>query len=338
MFIAGALHAAGPDDAVPLTDRVVVQPAGRTSRMTVAGDIEDYTGRGLILQTRRGAGTMRYSRSEVIEVHTKYSSEHLTGKKLFSEGRVAEADEEFQKALDDEDRPWVRREILASQVKCALWRGDYKRAAQRFQAIAESDPDTLYFGLMPLVWQEQPLPSVTAAASEARRWLQSETASARLIGASWLLHGPDNAAATRLLKELASSPQPTIQRLAQMQMWRTRLEARDLTAAEVRRWVTLTDEFSADLRAGAQFLIGRAYEQQHDDLNAAAAWLWLPFEHPEHRHLAAEAQARAAEALLRAGETAAALQQAREVSLRFENTPAATRALQLEQRIGTATE
>lgn len=330
------LFAADPTDAVPGADRVTVQPAGRTSRMTVTGDIQEYSGRGLILRPRSGAGLLRYAREEVVEVVTNYSPKHAAGRKFFAEGRITEADDAFTLALDDEDRTWVRREILASQVKCALWRGAVRLAAQRFLHIVDSDTDTLYFGLMPLVWEEKPSSAVTAAAGDARRWLQNDSQAAMLIGASWLYHDSENAAALQTLRTLATSPQATIQRFAQMQLWRARLDAGDLTAAELRRWVKLVDELSPDLRAGPMFLIGRGYEQQRDDLNAAAAYLWLPFEYPEHRHLAAEAQERAAEALFRAGDTKAATQQAREVRLRYAETPASARAKVLEQRITDA--
>jgi len=322
------LCAADPVVTAPGTDRVVVQPAGKAGRVTVTGDIEDYTGRGLVLQTRRGTGVSRFAREEVIEVTTNYVPQHVAGRKLFAEGRIAEADAAFKAALDDENRTWVRREILAAQVKCALWDGDDRRAAQRFLPIAESDPDTIYFGLMPLVWSEKPPASVSLA--DAQRWLQSESAAARLLAASWLYHS-DRAAAMKTLQSLASGPQPTVQRLAQMQLWRVRLDAGNVSAAELQRWATLVEELPADLRAGPLFLLGRGYAQHHDWLNAAAAWLWLPLELPEHRHLAAEAQYRAADALARAGDVAASRQQAQELVLRFDDTPSAIRARSLLQ-------
>jgi signal peptidase II len=323
------------DDPNLGSDRVTVQQAGRTSRITVTGDIQDYTGRGLILKRRSGGGLMRYSRDEVIDVVTSHSRRHIEGRKLLAEGRIAEADAAFTQALDEEDRTWVRRDILASQVKCALWRGDDRLAAQRFLHIVDSDSDTLYFGLMPLVWQEQPSASVVAAAADARRWLQGPSDASRLIGASWLAHGGEKSQALLVLRTLSSAPQPNIQRYAQMQLWRARLDAGDVTAAELRRWVKLVEDLAPDLRAGPMFVIGRGYELQRDDLNAAAAFLWLPFEHPHLRDLASEAQARAAEALLRAGDRPAATQQAREVLARFPDSVGETRAKALQQRLST---
>jgi hypothetical protein len=324
--------AADPVSNIGGSDKVLIQRTGQAGRITLNGTIQDYTGRGLILQTRGGTGVSRFNRDEVLEVITNYSEKHLAARKLFAEGKIAEADAAFQEALDDENRTWVRREILASQVKCALWRGGLSRAALRFLPIVESDPDTIYFGLIPLVWQEQT--PASASAAEAQRWLKSDSPAAQLIGASWLYQS-NRAVALKILQSLSSAAQQNVQRYAQIQLWRARLNANDLGGPEIRRWATLVDELPADLRAGPMFLIGRAHQQQHDDLNAAAAWLWLPFEFPEHRHLAAEAEFCAAEALLRAGDKSAARQQAQELLLRFGDAPAAVLAKELQQRIDT---
>lgn len=312
-------------------DRVVIQPPGKTSRVIVTGTIEDFTGRGLILQTRRGDGTVHYSREEIREVSTTQVEQHALGQKLFREGRVVEAERAFKEALDHENRVWVRREILASQVRCALWQGDYRTAAQRFLAIVESDPDTFYYGLIPLSWQESA--TIGLSANDARRWLNNESSAARLIGASWLWSSTHDELATRTLQELAASPHPSVQRLAQAQLWRARLRARDITNLEWQRWRLFVEGLPTELRAGPWFLIGCAAAQQHEDLYAAAAWLWLPFEYSDDRYLAAEAHVRAAEALSRAGEIAAARQQFQEVQLRWSDTPAARQAREWSDRL-----
>lgn len=321
---AVAVAAADPITFQPGGDRVVIQPPGKSSRVIVTGFIDDFTGRGLILQTRRGTGAVRYSREEILEVSTTQVEQHALGRKLFGEGRIIEAERAFKDALEEEDRPWVRRDILASLVKCGLWQGDYRAAAQHFLSIVESDPETLYFGLIPLAWQDAP--PTGQAAIDARRWLHSESPTARLIGASWLWDGDREPSATRALHELAAGAHPLLQRLAQTQLWRARLRSGEVTALECQRWRQFVDDLPAEIRAGPLFLIGCAAAQLHDDLNAAAAWLWLPFEYPHDRHLAAAAQVRAAEILLRAGNIPAARQQAQETLMRWADTPAASLA------------
>jgi hypothetical protein len=221
----------------------------------------------------------------------------------------------------------VRRSLLANQVKCAWWSGDYVRAAQRFLPITESDPETWYYGLIPLVWTEDA--PATASVAEARTWLRNANPAARLIGASWLLAGADRVAAEKVLSDLASDPNRNIQRLAQAQLWRLRLDAGPLPTVELRRWENTAQDVPRELRPGIMFLLGRGYAQRQDSLQAAAAWLWLPFEYPELRTLAAEAQQRAAEQLLLAGDQPAARTLANEVGVRFADLPVAARALRL---------
>ncbi|HUQ68145.1 MAG TPA: hypothetical protein VM165_01405 [Planctomycetaceae bacterium] len=308
-------------------DIVVVQPAASSSRVTVSGRIVDYTGRELTLETGVGAGIKRFPRAEVVSVTTPYRESHQRGLTLLAEGKPKEADAAFEAALDDETRAWVRRSLLAGQVNCAWWTGDYSRAASRFLPIAESDPETWYFGLMPLVWTED-VPA-SAKLSDARAWLRSPNAVARLLGASWLLAGTDRIAAEKVLSDLASDTNRNIQKLAQTQLWRLRLENGPLPTIELRRWQTALQSAPPELRAGPLFLLGRGHVQRQDALDAAATWLWLPFEYPELRSLSAEAQQRAAEQLLIAGDHIGARTLANEVGIRFADLPVAPRALKL---------
>lgn len=308
-------------------DRVVIQPAGQSSRVTVTGRVLDYTGRELTLQTGVGAGVKQFPRSEVVEITTAYTEPHQRGLQLFAAGRIKDADAAFATALEEEPRTWVRRALLAAQVKCAWWTGDYTRAATRFLPMAESDPATIYFGLIPLVWTEDA--PATASPAEARAWLKSNSPAARLIGASWLLTGTERSAAEAVLAELATDTNPLIQRLAQAQRWRLRLATGPLPTAELRRWEAFARELPVEVRGGPYFLIGRGYAERQEALEAAAAWLWLPFEYADLRALAAEAHQRAAEQLAAAGDTFAARTLANEVGLRYADLPVAERALRL---------
>jgi hypothetical protein len=318
--------------AASADDRVVIQPVSSSSRMTIAGHVLDYHGRELTMQTGVGQGIKRFPRAEVVEVTTTYLEPHERGLKLLAEGRAKDADAAFETALDEETRAWVRRSLLAEQIKCAWWTGDYSRAAGRFLPIAESDPQTWYFGLMPLVWTEEP--PATARASEARGWLRSPNPAARLLGSSWLLTGPDRQAAEAILSDLASDTNRQVQRLAQAQLWRLRLAEGPLPVVELRRWEHALHEMPTELRAGPRFLLGRGYAQRQDALAAAANWLWLPFQFPELRTLAAAAQERAAEQLLSAGDPIGARTLANEVGVRYADLPVAQRALKLLETPG----
>lgn len=331
-MLALLVAASGAGESCRAEDRVLLQLEGQSSRISVAGVVLDYTGQALTLQTRVGTGVKRYARSEIVEVATTYSERHQQGRDLFARGQIAEAEKEFSAALDQEDRVWVRREILASQVKCALWRGDYRQAAVRFQAIIQSDPDTLYFGLMPLVWTADGKEQLALA--EARGWLQSPSAATRLIAASWLWGTTsDHDTALLMLRQLATTPEQNLQRLAQAQLWRERLKLGDVTPTELRRWETFADELPEDLRAGPLYLIGAAYRQHQDEPHAAAAWLWVPFHYPEQRQLAARALASAAESLARSHDFRAARALLAEFEIRYAETPAAELAQRVQQQL-----
>ena len=153
-------------------DRFVKRtPSG--SRIGVGCSIHDYTGREIVFQAKAGGPVQRVPRRDVLEVSTNYTAPHTEARTLLEAGKAKEAFAKLEEALDQERRTWVRREILATQVKCALWDGDRIAAGERFLAIVESDADTLYFPLMPLAWsEERPSDELIRA---ARKWLSQST-------------------------------------------------------------------------------------------------------------------------------------------------------------------
>lgn len=319
--------------AAPISaeDRVVVQTPGQSSRITVIGSIVDFTGRELVLHTGVGAGVKRFPAAEVIEVSTNYLPEHQAGLQQLADGKISAAWDNFAVALEEEPRAWVRREILAAQVKCALWTGDVSRGANRFLAIVAADDLAPHYRLIPLVWTETPPGSFSE--SEALRWLYGKELPAKLIAASWLLSQPSTQAqAHEALKSLAGESHPYLQRLAQAQLWRVRLETGTLSTAEIQRWEQFTESLPDVLRGGPYFLIGRAYADRQDWLSSAGAWLWLPLEYQGQRYLAVEAQWRAAQAMQAAGDVPAAVQLAQEITVRFAEAPQALEASALVQK------
>lgn len=305
-------------------DRVVIQRAGSGSRIGVSGRIQDYTGKELVLFTGVGDGVQRFPFDEVIDVTTRFGPAHDAGAQALQTGRLDEAWAQLSTALEEESRRWVRREILALQVRCALRLRNYSAAINRFLAIAQSDPLTPHYRLIPLVWTESapaPLPI-----AELRAWHDSSDLTSRLIGASWLLFGPDHRAAESTLQALARESDISVQRLAQAQLWRLRLAADDFTPAEVTRWTQVSRDWPKPLQSGVQFLIARGHAAHQDWLSAAAAWLWLPFQFADRWDLALEAQWRAVGALDRFGDNAAARRLAQELVDRDYDSPQAESA------------
>ncbi|HVW00176.1 MAG TPA: hypothetical protein VHB77_07550, partial [Planctomycetaceae bacterium] len=244
---------------------------------------------------------------------------HQRGMSLLAVDDVERAIPEFQKALVEEDRAWVRREILAQLVRCALRLGDYANAGTRFLAIAQSDPKTRFFRLIPLAWG--PVSLEGGLRSDVEGWLNSESEVAQLLGASFLLedprrHGP----ALAVLKQLASSADRRVQVLAQTQLLRQRLSAGDVSRVELENWQNRIDLIPEDLRGGAYFLLGKAQLRLREYELGAAALLRLPLVYNDDVQLAARAELMAADALSRIGQTEAAAGLYHEITSRFAGT------------------
>lgn len=300
-------------------DRVVIQQPGG-SRFPVTGIVDDYTGRDLTIRTRIGDKLRSYPRSDVIEVQTAYTARHDKGRQLFANGHATEAAVELNAAVKEEDRTWVRREILGLLVKCALWDGDYRTAVTRFLLIAESDAETFHFGLAPLAWTDDaPGEHVRF---EAKAWLAARSPVSKLFGASHLLTDPASMnEAEAALRSLARESNVRVQRLAQMQLWRQRMKTGAATPAELSRWEAAVEELPPELRAGGYFVLGQAYRKQQEPERAAAALLWLPLVYDSDRHLAARACFHAAEQLESLADRPQATNQFSEVVFRFGDTP-----------------
>ena len=300
-------------------DRVVIQQPGG-SRFPVVGLIEDYTGRDLTIRTRIGDKLRSYPRSDVVEVQTAYTARHDKGRQLLADGHAVEAAVELSVAVKEEDRMWVRREILALLVKCALWDGDYRTAVSRFLLIAESDAETLHFGVAPLAWSDDAPDSNVRF--DAKSWLAARSPISKLFGASHLLSDPTSTnEAEAALRFLARESNVRVQRLAQMQLWRQRIKTGAVTPAELSRWESAVEELPQELRAGGYFVLGQAYRKQQERERSAAALLWLPLVYDADRHLAARACFHAAEQIESLGDRPQATNLFSEVVFRFGDTP-----------------
>ncbi len=286
-------------------DLVIVRTANG-SRIGIACIIQDYTGRELTYQQKPDGPVRRMPRRDVMEVITPYTEDHLEGLKQLARGAAKPAFEKLTAALEEEDRIWVRREILAAQIRCALWGGDRMTAGEKFSALFDSDPETMFFPLIPLSWSDRPPTAELAKIS--KQWLSTQgNAVLRLMGASHLLAEPSQAESMQpVLKQLARDDNPEIHRFAQYQIWRARVLSGEMPRDELLRWERTFDDAGESAGGGPRYLIGMAYHRQHDDLAAAASWLYLPFVAGDDRELAARAGWNAVRSLERAGDEAAA--------------------------------
>jgi len=326
--ISGLLTAMG---TVPAQDKVILQRASLTARVTISGIVEDYTGVEVSIRAESDQALRTYPSADVVEIQTAQTESHTRGLKLLAAGQLEQAQAELEVALKREPRAWVRREILAALVRCGLRRGDYSNAGARFLAIMRSDPTSRHFRLIPLIWAPETLTRATIA--EAQGWLNGNVDAGRLLGASLLYDDRElKPEARRALRELSASTDVRVRNFAQMQAWREEAYAGDHERRQIERWQKRVDELAEDFRAGPSYLLGRAYAARHDYEQAAAALLWLPLVDDHDFRLAARACLEAALALERIGQHAESQTLLQEVSTRFAETPFAEEARGLLDR------
>lgn len=304
---------------LPAQDQVVLQVEGQSSRMVLPCQIVDYTGEKITVQFKSGAAQKSYPAEQVVEVRTDWLDSHERGRKLFAERHVDDAVRSLQEALVAEKRTWVRREILALLIRCALRQGDRATAGTRFLMLVESDRSTRHFGLIPLVWAPEAV--AEAAKTQARAWLSQEADVARLLGVSLLLDdGQLGETAQQELPALLRSSDERVRQLAQAQSWRVKLRKLDVSDLELQRWDSRVQAMAASLRGGPSYLLGRGWAMRREHDRAATAFLWLPLMDDSDPRLAARAGFEAAESLRRLGQTDDARRLLREIATRFPDT------------------
>lgn len=286
-------------------DRVTLTPEGAVDPVILIGSVEEYTGQELLLK-RPGLDTPdRYPANSIQSVQTWRSAIHEQGIAELLAGTNPQAEQSLLKALSEEPRDWMKREILSLLVRCAIRRGDWSSAATRFLQISNEDAKTPHWNIAPIQWAPQTMGGETKTL--ARSWLKETDSPARLLAASWLLLDPVyGEAAEKQLDDLARDPNSCISNLARPQLWRVRLGL-ELSEMEVQKWRMEVRRLPRSLRAGPQYLIGRGLLQRREPGAAAAEFLWLPQVYNDNEDLSARALVDAAGALEKTGQTEAAM-------------------------------
>ncbi|QDT37018.1 hypothetical protein [Stratiformator vulcanicus] len=307
-------------------DRIVLRSESGASEIPLTGSILEYTGEELTIRT--GPDAVRvYEAERILGVETPQTEPHRAAIKAFQERRFQDAFDLTIKAVEEEQRQWVRREILALRVKVALALGDRIAALDAFLSIVTSDPTSRHFSLIPLPWRLEPPPKDLVAA--ARIWMRGGSEVSRLCGASVLILSEDESERARAeLDQLAISFDERVYHLARAQLWRGRMarEGNSASRGVLANWQDRVRNMPETLRGGTFYLIGKSYGELLDHEQAAAALLWLPLVYDSDQRLAAEAEWRAAVHLRAIGRSADAVTLCSEVMGRFAHTPAAKQA------------
>lgn len=308
-------------------DTVTVASADGASSVNRQGEIVEYTGVALTLKTVAGREE-RIAATRVIEIQTAWRADHLRGRELHKEGKLAEAINTWQQAKEQERRPWARRQIMAELTAAYGENGRFAQAGEEFLRIAAEDPTTQHFAVMPLAWRS--LPPDAALESRAAAWLAAEekVPAASVLGASWLLstsrRGEAIGALERIAAKRGAEDDQRLAMLADIQLWRTKL----VTAKgdEVARWQSAVEKMPAEIQACGWYVVGDAQARLKNPEEAALAYLQVPLVHGRQRIMAADALVAAGKQLetLERKEQAANLY--REVVADYETCPAAGEA------------
>ena len=290
LVVANCVNIACAEDTVVYRSSAA---PGKTVQKT--GEILDFTGLELRLLQANGRETS-IETERIVKVQTPKTRAHLQGNTLYVAHRYQDAARQYAQAIRDEQRTWVRRQILVQQIWCARNLDQIEVAGDQFtRVLLKSDPQTQYFDALPLAWSPQAV-SVTLE-QRAKQWLASEHPAAKLLGASWLLATNNQATALATLRQLVTANDKRLALLAEAQTWRTQLATARLP--DVERWQQVVAAIPAKLQGGPRYLLATVQQRLGQVDQAALSYMRLPILFPNNRLLAATA-------LLAAGNTLAA--------------------------------
>ncbi len=325
--LLGLLGALAVSDSIGLADEVVVHGSTSTSRITINCEVLDYTGKKLVIKTAANKNEQTYSAADVVSVRTMHTDAHESGLKALAAGDTDAAEAAFDRAVNQELRTWVRRELLALQIRCSLRRADWVAAGQRFSRLYQSDPDTRHVDLLPLNWSPRPI-DTAAARGQAAVWLRDKQQPlTQLLAASWLcFEAKYDAECEQAWPSLVRLPDERLRTLAQWQSYRRRAAVEGIEDTEIARWESRVTKLEPPLRAGPYFMLGLAFERRHEFDLAAAAFLRLPFAHPTDHPITADALFNASVCIERTGLSTEAASLRQELITKYRHTTAAIKA------------
>jgi len=291
-LICLGLHGLAPA-ATRAEDSVTYRSKETGQEVTRKGTIVEYTGTELTLEVGMGRET-KIASEMVINVQSDWTESHKLGMQLFDKGDSIAADEAFSKALGEEKRQWVLRQIISWRVLCRLGLERNELAVDDFLRLLNADPNTQYYSVIPLNWQTREIKGSLLAS--AQKWLDSDSSMEQLIGASWMFSTSSRSKAESLLKKLANHTDPRIAFLATAQIWRA--QAVTATAADFQKWQTIIERMPADLRPGPLFVCGDSMLKRGQDVDESILlMLRVPLLYSQHSQLAAMSLFEAATAL-----------------------------------------
>jgi len=220
--------------------------------------------------------------------------------KLFSDRKYLEAKDAISKAATNDLPRWQQRFLVAEFVDVLAAFGDTRLAGGVYlKSLAPNQPPAMLYGHLPMNW-------TTAEPNRglyevAVGWLEQPNECAQLLGASWLLLGPDGDAARAKLLKLRSSKIEPIAALAVAQAWR--LVPPPETEGKFPEWCEYRNRLIQPLQIGpTEFLADRLARVGMID-QAIGQWSRIATIHADRPHHATLALAAAQRLLTQQGRT-----------------------------------
>ena len=309
-------------------DQVFLRASSGSGESRVVGDVEEYTGVELVFRHRSGR-EQTFDASRVARIESLWSAPHQTARDKFREGQFQESLDAYLQALRAEKRKWVQRQQLARITWCYRNLGKLELAASAFLALYRSDPSTMHFAAIPLIWTTVPL---DAAVERRAEKLLSDAAqpAGQLIGASWLITSARRVDALQALRKLSNAEDARLIFLSEAQTWRTQLAT--VTDEGAAGWQTRINTMPQAIRSGPYFLLGTAHARLGKPTEAALALMRVRINYPDDRLLSARSLLAAGQELApRNPQEARAIY--REIIVDYADTSAATTARQQHAKL-----
>lgn len=255
-------------------------------RITLTGKVLDYTGALLTYENSLGA-KQSVPGKQVLDIRSAWSAEQDAGNEAWRRRDYDAAAKKFQASYAAESRRWVRRLIMARLIAAEREQNRWEAAAEQFLVLLRDDPATPYFAAAPLAWTNIDVPPTLQ--TKAQRWLDDRTsATASLLGASYLLSTAARGDAVRRLRELTLDGDSRVALWAEAQLWR--VDAVTADAGKIAGWERTIEKIPEPLRAGPYLTVGRAWSLRKEPERAALALMRVPILYGENEpRLAAEA-------------------------------------------------
>ncbi len=268
-----------PEPPAVSVDQVELRPVGLRRAKVLSGVIEDVVAESVLIRRTAGAPDVVPLR-DVATLRFQKPVDYEAGLKHLQNFRWSEALPLITKALDEEQRPWVIREIRAARAEIFRAQRRYDECIREVEQILDSDPDTRHLLLLPLVWDER--------LGESARYigraedLQSDSQCRRLVTATALLHeSAHQQQAEAVLRGLKRNGRGSLGAIVELQLWRlSLLTPGGIRELAVEQWQVRLREFQRELRGPGEWICGRALMVLNDYDRALTALLWMPLVAP----------------------------------------------------------